>query len=630
MLHRADTYTRLYNIPHYNSLSNESPVSEQPSQIKVSLRPHQLAVIQKMTTLEKSLREGHDIAGEKLFSRFGVLGDSVGVGKSLMVLSHISSMKDKCQLNEDRYLNQYSTRNMYSMKTSQHADLSSCPALLVVPHTLYRQWQEYIETQTTLKGFLVKNKKVLAAQDFLSKVCSSDLVLISNTLLGAFLNLCENCIWFSRTYIDEADSIYVSSTQIFPNTSFVWFVTASWPNIMFENDRIWISHGDVQRLTSSPEFLTYDSSFQAQMVNALVGGRGFFYRYVSRSPLYFKDYLRIQHPFRTHVVIKCRDDFIQESILLPPLFTQVIQCEPSITQRIVSSAITGNIQNLLHAGDIQAALTALGVPTESPLTLIQAVTENRMKELERLQQTYDFKARIEYSSPQHKEQALNNLQIKIKSLKEQIESIRLRIQNYQKEICAICFDEPNNATLTPCCSRIFCGSCILMSLSRAANCPMCRTVIQPKALHSVGEVKKKETKKEETPLGPPKKIEALMNLIKKHPKEKFLVFSRYENPFRTMQERLEADNVKVQTLKGNKDVINNLLDKFETGDIRVLLLNSNHAGAGLNITSATYVVLWHAMTKEEEKQILGRAYRMGRQTPLNFIKLVHPDEIRPE
>jgi hypothetical protein len=628
MLQRAEYYTRLYNIPHYESLTAESPTSEQPADIKVGLRSHQLSVIQKMTHLEKNLRQGLDICGERFYCHYGVLGDSVGVGKSLMVLGHISKMKKQVLPNEEQFLNPTSTRNMYSIKTKNHTDLSNCSALLVVPHTLYRQWQDYIETQTTLNAFLVKSKKTLASKDFFKKLLTCDVVLISNTLLGEFLALCENNIWFSRTYVDEADSVYISSTKLFPNTSFVWFVTATWQNIVFENDRIWISHGDVQRITSSQDFQNYDSSFQSQMVNALVGGRGFFTRYISRSPLYFKDYLRSQHPFRTYTVIKCRDNFIEQSISLPPLFTQVIQCEPSVAQRIISSAISSNIQSLLHAGDVQAALTALGVPTESPLSLIQAVTENRMKELERLQKTYEFKSNIEYSSPQHKEQALINLKQKMKSLEEQIDSIRQRIENYKKEICAICFDEPNNPTLTPCCSRIFCAGCILMSLTRVSNCPMCRNSIIPKALHSVGEKKQVKAKKEELSQGPPKKIEALMDLIKKHPKDKFLVFSRYENPFRMMQERLETDNIKVETVKGNKDVINHLLQKFDTGDVRVLLLNSNHAGAGLNITSATYVVLWHAMSQEEEKQILGRAYRMGRSTPLNFVKLVHPDEVR--
>jgi SNF2 family DNA or RNA helicase len=93
-----------------------------------------------------------------------------------------------------------------------------------------------------------------------------------------------------------------------------------------------------------------------------------------------------------------------------------------------------------------------------------------------------------------------------------------------------------------------------------------------------------------------------------------------------MQSRLESDRIQAETVKGNKDVINSLLNKFDEGKLRALLLNSNHAGAGLNITSATYVVLWHAMSIEEEKQILGRAYRMGRTQPLHFVKLVHPDE----
>jgi hypothetical protein len=32
------------------------------------------------------------------------------------------------------------------------------------------------------------------------------------------------------------------------------------------------------------------------------------------------------------------------------------------------------------------------------------------------------------------------------------------------------------------------------------------------------------------------------------------------------------------------------------------------------------------MTHEEEKQVLGRAYRIGRNGPLTFIKLLHKGE----
>lgn len=98
MLHNAELYTRLYNVPHFTSLSENSSLSEQPPHIKIGLRPHQAAVIHRMTTLEKNLREGYDICGEKLYSHYAVLGDSVGVGKSLMVLGHISKMKNESPL----------------------------------------------------------------------------------------------------------------------------------------------------------------------------------------------------------------------------------------------------------------------------------------------------------------------------------------------------------------------------------------------------------------------------------------------------------------------------------------------------------------------------------------------------
>ena len=76
-----------------------------------------------------------------------------------------------------------------------------------------------------------------------------------------------------------------------------------------------------------------------------------------------------------------------------------------------------------------------------------------------------------------------------------------------------------------------------------------------------------------------------------------------------------------------KDVIQATLGAFQKGTLRCLLLNSVHAGAGLTITAATHIILLHAMNIEEEKQILGRAYRLGRKEPLNVYKLVHQDEM---
>ena len=84
---------KLLNMLFLNSLTTESPRAPQPLDIKVPLRPHQLAVINHMETLEKESIVGREYKSFKTFSNFGFVGDEVGTGKSLMILSHISRMK---------------------------------------------------------------------------------------------------------------------------------------------------------------------------------------------------------------------------------------------------------------------------------------------------------------------------------------------------------------------------------------------------------------------------------------------------------------------------------------------------------------------------------------------------------
>ena len=79
-------------------------------------------------------------------------------------------------------------------------------------------------------------------------------------------------------------------------------------------------------------------------------------------------------------------------------------------------------------------------------------------------------------------------------------------------------------------------------------------------------------------------------------------------------------------MRGNKDHVSNVLSQFEKGDVKILLMNSATAGVGMDLKSATHVILMHAMRKEEERQIIGRAMRLGRTAPLNLIRLLHEEE----
>lgn len=626
---------RILNDAYLHSLANDSPQVEQPAEIKVSLRAHQKSILYRMEDQEKKLSMGMDGSGTKVFSRFSFLGDGVGVGKSLMVLGHIARLKGSAKLPSIPSLDSNSSSQLYSFQYEDFGkDSSEIGCLIVVPHTLYRQWQEYIKTQTSLQFLGVQTKKVMEADDFERKLKAADVVLVSNTLYGGLqVFIDQKKLFWKRVFFDEADTLYLPSTRPKAVTRFTWLISASWANLLFPNACHYINSATMNGLMSNTYFpVDPDLKKVLQTSYTQHNTATYFYmRYMVISSTFFKDFIHTGNVMRGHLVLRCREDYVKESITLPPISIRNILCRPSVLHQVVQNAISADVRTLLHAGDIVGALERLGVKEEEPMSLVRAVTENRMKELDRLKKTYDFKSSLEYNTPQAKEQALKSLKDKIQSLEDQISGLKSRIENYKDEMCPICFDEPQNPSLTPCCGRIFCAGCILTSLTRQPTCPLCRANIHPSGLRNLA-----TRPVEETPavaeitsavVEPLKKNEQLLNLIKTNPNGRFLVFSRFDNPFIQIQQDIEQMNLTVKQVRGNKDVIASTLKSFQGGQTKVLLLNSLQAGAGLNITAATHVILLHAMTHEEEKQILGRAYRLGRTEPLDVIRLLHPDEM---
>ena len=157
---------------------------------------------------------------------------------------------------------------------------------------------------------------------------------------------------------------------------------------------------------------------------------------------------------------------------------------------------------------------------------------------------------------------------------------------------------------------------------------MCRTTLAYENLRQIDDdTKPQKPINELVIVKKPKKKEALLKLITDGAvKGRFLVFNRYDNPFLEIEGELLERGIKVATVKGNKDHVSIILKKFEKGDIQVLLMNSLQAGVGMDLVGATHIVLMHAMRSEEERQIVGRAMRLGRTEPLNLVRLLHDNE----
>jgi hypothetical protein len=378
-----------------------------------------------------------------------------------------------------------------------------------------------------------------------------------------------------RIVYDEVDTIKIPQTCPRPPARFTWFVTATFEKLLFLQD-CWQSY---HFRTLPPEILERLHPDLQRMMQYFIDHHPHVTWNTIQSNGFFQDKLKCSHPSRAEVVIRCDSRFLDESIELPPLLRQTITCQSPASHRIVQQVLPSEAEQALHAGDIQQALQILGVSSHTPMTLVEAATAYRQRELERARRRLAFTQEEEYSTPQAKEQAIQTLQARIVSLETQIQSIQERLQSLTDDKCSICLDTSVNPVITPCCSKRFCGECILQWMTRATRCPLCRESFHPSQLVSLSSTATNST----TPFSAdvsserkPKKIEALLKLLQENPEGTFLVFSRYENPFASHEAEASLGDIPVGVLQGNKDVIASILSRFARKQLRVLFLSSHY------------------------------------------------------
>jgi SNF2 family DNA or RNA helicase len=637
----GDAILKALDVAFRNSLKEDSPQIPQPAAIKVPLRPHQRALIAAMKEREMASMNGIPYHGTKTYADYGVLGDEVGSGKSLVILGYLAHLKEQGGFSQVKNtLYRYSYSHLFTVYSRTYPDTSGT-SLIVVPHTLFRQWQTYTKLHTNLNIYFAKTSKDIYGkhlQDasgesiFGQTLLNSDAVLVSNTLYDEMMVEAkrQGVLW-KRIFIDEADSIYIPSTNPKPNAAFTWFITATWPNFIFNGNSI------------RPHLLEYYEQNQAKFSEGLGAwlkaelgiqqyagynfGRTTWLRV--RSTNWLRGF-QSDHPLRAVTLLMSHPDFLKSSQHMPGIQEQTILCLQPRSHQQVLSLVNPQVRNMIHAGNIEGALSELGVDANTSMGIVEAATAEREKELDRLRKTLAFKQTMDYATPKAKEDALASLQSKISHIDAQLKTFRERLTSTTTEECPICYEDPkqNAATLTPCCSRIFCGGCILQSMERGLSCPMCRSSIQTNQLVRIVEKEKapKKKKKIEEASKLLSKQRQLIKFLKEHPEARVLVFSRYENPFINLEADCDSEGITYHTLRGNKDAIAATIKAFEKGEKRVLFLPTQSAGAGLNLVTATHIVMLHAMTPEEEKQVVGRAYRLGRTMPLNVVRLVHEGE----
>lgn len=565
---------------NYNNLDVTSPKIDQPNELTIELMEHQKTAIKAMLNLEKDgflyvdnlLHFTPHPQSYKIETTIGILGDKVGSGKSLMIITLILLSKSPVQrdifFDSSRFIN-------IKLLNSNEKFLNS--NLLIVPAQIFDQWINFFKLAPKIKLYQCKNDDQIKKLN-IEDINNYDVIVTSSLKLEYVTNKFGIYRW-NRIFIDEADSIKLPKTVIF-NSSFVWLITGTPSGILYAN-------------------------------------KSYLNQIFQKHKIWITDYL----------TVKNNRDFIDASITLPIPKRVYIKCLTPTEIKIIKDIIPKNILSMINAGNSAEAIKLLNCNEDTQENILKVITRSLSDSIENKKIEFEAESKKKYHGRAQLEQEkkLSYIQKVIDKLNDKLKNIKERVYEINNEMCPICMDEFTRPCIVSCCKNAFCFECLTLSIATAYKCPFCRKRIGKKNINLISDGIDKINKNKEQEMKKDK-IDVLLNLIQNKKNGKFLVFANFQETFKKIEVLLKNNNIKFETLKGSDDKISKIIEGFQSNKITVLLLNARYFGAGMNLQMATDVVIYHRFTKEMEEQVIGRAQRLGRTTPLTVYYLLHENE----
>lgn len=604
----------------YLTLTDNDKKITQPNSIKIELMNHQKTMVHKMMEIEDTgiiKIKNYEIPPysnlinifsneAEINTNIGILGDKVGSGKTLMIITLLTISKNI--LSRDIELG---GTQFYSVKIKPSSVLVKSN-LIIVPHKLLPQWKEAFQKYSpTLKILTISlNKEINALRKVQKEIKKNwrnefyeieteiletdklddiDVVLIGETMYKRFYKVCEN-IRFNRILIDEADTIKLPR-DMNCQFNFLWFITGT-PSGLFYNNKSFIN-----------------KIFKENTLNV-----------------------------NSNFVIKNDDNFIDKSIILPHPKRFKVKCITPIELNLIKDLIPPSILQMINAGNSDQAIKTLNCNIDTNDNILQVITKNLRDSISNKKIELEAEKKKYYPVNLKKEHEL-----KIKLIENQIDKLVNKYEDIKKKIydlndtnCPVCMGEFTNPVIVNCCKNMFCFDCLAVSMGELKNnkCPYCTQKIAKTDIHifqndDINKIKNtsllsNDSNKYETK----EKLDVLLDLVKKKPDGSFMIFAGFQETFNKIEVKLKEENITYHILKGQSSVVKKSIDDFREKKVRILMLNSQFFGAGMNLQMATDIIIYHRFTKEMEEQIIGRAQRLGRDihSPLNVYYLLHDNE----
>jgi len=206
-----------------------------------------------------------------------------------------------------------------------------------------------------------------------------------------------------------------------------------------------------------------------------------------------------------------------------------------------------------------------------------------------------------------------------------------------KETCSICLSEINedNIGVTK-CGHIYCYDCLKMSMTTYNNCPLCKSKLTENDIFMLSYTNNNNNKEDELVNEIGTKLANVIKLIKEI-NDKIIIFSQWDNLLIKISDILKNNGIKNITCKGNVFKRDKCLRDFNNdNDIKVIMLSSDSCASGTNLTCASNIIFLdpiygdYKYRKNQERQAIGRAYRLGQTKNINIYRFIIKDSVEEE
>lgn len=404
------------------NVSAADPLIFHPSTINnlgnFALYSHQRALIEEMRRKESAFRTGATIGPLKtqLFSKFAILGDPIGTGKTITSLAYIATCKRVPLPPISPQLHPQSNTNFFSTSTTTTTTKTN---IYIVPNMDIPIIKDALENQNQLRFRIIKKANNIN-QNLIDELNTIDVIVIPVTQYSTFSQfMIDHGIIFERCFFENIDNIYLSNNTSHLIANFTWLITNNWFNLLFPETCLF-DYG----ITLDNFINTHYPNLPNDMTNYLTVQRMITQHTTPNSRSIFNNFI-VQHPLRHHLLVATDGNYLAKSLNPGPLQHTVLHYNNDERFQVIYQMYSSIIKTLIDNNDIYGALEAVGAQMTASNEVIQMCRDQHDLE------------------------------------------------------CPICFTEYNIPTLTPCCKNIMCAECILKSCSmnNTNKCPFCRQEI---------------------------------------------------------------------------------------------------------------------------------------------------------